>query len=229
MQDNRDRHPELKKEPRPIEGSSNKMLIQDDYPAGWDMEHFKNLPSYKKRIRYAKEKLGRLGSGSARVVFDIDEDKVFKLAKNSKGLAQNDLESDISATGWYDFVARVFDADPNNLWIESEKATKMKKSDFKKLTGFKFDDWTNTLLQRTRELQGDRGGIFFAAPENYDEILEDELFNNIISFIMDYDIVPGDFARISSWGIVNREGHEVPVLIDYGISKSIYNDYYVKS
>lgn len=225
---NRDKHPELKQEPIYQGDSGQRALIQDDYPAGWSVEEFKALPSFKKRVEYAKEKLGKLGTGSARIVFEIDDDMVLKLARNKKGLAQNDLESEIAATSWYDFVAKVYDADPNNLWIESEKATRMKKSDFKRVTGFKFDDWAETLLERYRELQGHRGGSFYLAPDDYDEILEDELFNNILSFIAEYDIAPGDFARISSWGIVNRDGHEVPVLIDYGVSRSIYNDYYVR-
>jgi hypothetical protein len=229
MIDNKNNHPELRQDPVPQEDDNQqRSLIQDEYPANWNVEEFKALPSFKKRVTYAKEKLGKLGTGSARVVFEIDEDKVLKLARNKKGLAQNDLESDIAATGWYDFVAQVYDADPDNLWIESEKAVPMKKSDFKNITGFDFEDWGNVLLERYRELQRSRGGTHFVVPDNYDEILEDELFNDIMSFIMDYDIAPGDFARITSWGIVNREGHEVPVLIDYGVSRSIYNDYYVR-
>lgn len=229
--DNRNKHPELKKEPVASDGGGDdgqRMLIQDDYPAGWSVDDFKSLPSFKKRVAYAKEKLGKLGAGSARIVFDIDDDMVLKLARNKKGLAQNELEADIAATDWYDFVAKVYDADPNNLWLEAEKARPMKKSDFKAITGFDFDDWGNTLLEEHRRNQGQRGGSFYLAPDNYDEIREDELFNSIMSFVMDYDIAPGDFARISSWGIVNREGHEVPVLIDYGVSRTIYNDFYVK-
>jgi len=223
---NRDQHLELQNEPIPQPGDSGKSLLMDaEYPGGWDMEEFKNLKSYAARGRYAKEKLGRLGSGSARIVFEIDPETVLKLARNEKGLAQNELEADVSATGWYDFVAKVHDAEPNNLWIEMEKAQKMKKSDFRRLTGFKFDDFTDTLRNQTDA----RGSMMFAVdPDVAEELYDDEFFNNILGFVADYDILPGDFQRTSSWGIVDREGHEVPVLIDYGISKSIYNDYYVK-
>ena len=193
------------------------------------MEEFKNLKSYAARGRYAKEKLGKLGTGSARVVFEIDADTVLKLARNAKGLAQNELEAEISATNWYDFVAKVHDAEPKNLWIEMEKARKLKKSDFKRMTGFKFDDFVNTIRNEAEANAGrGRGGPLFGVdPEIVEQIFETDLFNGIVSFIHDYDILAADFQRTSSWGIVNREGHDVPILIDYGISQTIYNDYYV--
>jgi hypothetical protein len=225
----KDQHVELQQPPVSLPGQSKQLLTDGEYPGGWDMEEFKNLKSYAARGRYAKEKLGRLGSGSARIVFEIDDDTVLKLARNKKGLAQNGLEAEISSTNWYDFVAKVTDAEPNDLWIESEKARKMKRSDFKRLTGFKFDDFVNALINEAGKRDGRRPSYFNPVdPEVAGDIYDDELFNSILSFIADYDMAPGDFQRISSWGVVLREGHEIPVLIDYGVSKDIFNDLYVK-
>jgi len=231
--DNSYKHVELEQPPIPVPGDKeDRYLLTDEvaeYPEGWDMEEFKALPSYAARGRYAKEKLGRLGSGSARIVFEINPTTVLKLARNKKGLAQNELEAEISATGWYDFIAQVHDAEPNNLWIESEKARKMKKRDFKNLVGFKFNDFTNALVNEAAKAAGGRPSYFNTVdPEVAGDIYADELFDEMLRFIADYDLAPGDFARISSWGVVERDGHELPVLIDYGVSKSIFNDLYVR-
>lgn len=219
-------------EPVPVPGETDgTYLLKDavaDYPAGWDMEHFKALPSYKARGQYAKQRLGKLGIGSARVVFEINDTTVLKLARNHKGLAQNELESDISNFG-YDFVAKVFESEKNFLWIESEKARKMKKPEFKRLTGYPFESYTNALVNESLKMRHGRTGMYLPVDAEYaDDIYDSELFNEILSFIADYDILPQDFRRLSSWGVVNRDGQDVPVLIDYGISSTIYNDLYVK-
>ena len=226
------KHPRLKQAPERLPvGTEVPTLIVDEeanYPHEFDVKYFKKLPTFKDRVAYAKSKLGKLGVGSSRIVFDADENTVLKIAKNPKGLAQNELEAEISKLGWYDFVAKVYDYDNNNLWIESEKAKKMKPSDFKRLTGFNFRDWTNTLIAEYTRRSGQKGGAMYMASDDFDEITESELFQSILTFISDFEILPGDFGRISSWGTVIRDGQEMPVLIDYGITKTIYNDFYVK-
>jgi len=193
-------------------------------------EFLQTLSSFKERIKYAQKVWKKIGAGSGRIVFDIGDDKVCKLAKNGKGIMQNISEKDISLIEDYDFVAKVYNADLNGYWVKSEKAIKMKKSTFKQLTGFKFDEWSNTLLQKYRDKIGCfTGGCFFEVSDDYDNIWEDELLNNIIQFAINYDILPNDFSRISSWGVVNREGHNIPVIIDYGISRTTYNEFYVGS
>ena len=44
------------------------------------MKVFKSLPSFAARVRYCNEKLQRISSGSARIVYKIDDEKVLKLA-----------------------------------------------------------------------------------------------------------------------------------------------------
>jgi len=227
---NKNKHPELVRAARPIPGS-NKSLLQDDlfdeanYPAEWNIEFFKSLPTFAKRVAYAKTKLGKLGQGSARIVFDVDENTVLKLARNDKGIAQNNVESDIGMKGWYSFVAKVFDAEPNDLWIESEKARKMNAGDFKRLVGFGFRDWCNTLDSEYRVRNGKGKSMYLSIP-NYDQIKETELLSDMVGYMMDFDVPPGDLTRINSWGIVNRDGQDVPVLVDYGLTTTVYNDFY---
>ena len=51
------------------------------------------LSSFNQQVQYCTEQLGSpIGNGSSRTVFQIDDKRVLKLAKNSKGLDQNEVE-----------------------------------------------------------------------------------------------------------------------------------------
>jgi hypothetical protein len=60
----------------------------------------------------------------------IDNQKVIKIAKNKKGLAQNSVEAEAYIQN-YDIVARVFDTDRNDFWVEMELAKKSGQRDLK--------------------------------------------------------------------------------------------------
>ena len=44
----------------------------------------------------------------------------------------------------------------------------------------------------------------------------------------DLDMTHGDITRISSWGVVNRDGKEKLVLVDFGLNKQVWNNYYLR-
>ena len=39
-------------------------------------------------------------------------------------------------------------------------------------------------------------------------------------------MIIGDWTRITNWGIVERNGKELPVIIDDGLDELIYKTYY---
>ena len=78
--------------------------LEEDYPINWNVEDFKKLNSFNKRIQYCEEKLTRISSGSSRIVYKIDESKVLKLGKNKKGIAQNEAEIDFSNDYMWDGI-----------------------------------------------------------------------------------------------------------------------------
>ena len=43
------------------------------YPSNFNMEIFKSIKSFKDRINYCKERLSRIGAGSSRIVYAIDD------------------------------------------------------------------------------------------------------------------------------------------------------------
>ena len=211
------------------------LFCEDDideatYPEGFSVDEFKAQTSFAARIRYVKEKFGmeRLGSGSARIVFAIDTDTVMKIAKNKKGLAQNEVEVDVSNIG-YDIVAKVHDYDENNYYfVEMERAKKMKKSDFTRIAGIRWDEFEEFIryadIRRDPKMSGQDIRNF--RPEIIDSLPDDSIVWEVEGLIADFGMPGGDIRRINSWGIVNRDGGEQAVLIDFGFTDTIDAEHY---
>lgn len=201
-------------------------LLDEDYPISFNRDEFKTLTSYRARVEYCKERLTRLGAGSSRIVYQIDDEKVLKLAKNRKGLAQNYEEFSISdGDNHEDIVAKVLDHHPDDLWVEMELARKVRESDFSDILGFKLGDIFMYLKNHEALSRGDD------RPHRLGEELSDMLdeceFIWDIMKIMDWNSVPaGDFGRVSSYGKVKRNGEDKIVLIDYGLTDSVAQTYY---
>ena len=69
-----------------------KIINEMAYPFSFNMDEFKMLKTFAARIKYCQARLQRISSGSSRIVYKIDSEKVLKLAKNRKGIAQNEAE-----------------------------------------------------------------------------------------------------------------------------------------
>ena len=96
---------------------------------------FETIRSFAKRIEFANTYLNRIGSGSGRIVYDIDGTKVFKIAKNSKGIAQNEIESSIGRDYMAEhIVTEVFESADDNSWLIAEKGKKVNERRIKELT-----------------------------------------------------------------------------------------------
>ena len=202
--------------------------LLEDYPNSFSIDEFKKLNSFASRIRYCEEHLKRISSGSSRIVYKIDDEKVLKLAKNKKGLAQNEVEAEYSQ--YYDIsdiTARVFDIDANNLWVEMELARRLKTSDFIKITGFKWKDYVAALHNHGEDANG-RGRSYKidVNPDIVEAMWEDEFVYEMFDFLGTYGIPSGDLKRTSSYGVVKRDGKDTIVMIDYGLTSDVYKSYY---
>ena len=198
----------------------NENELIEDYPTSFDREFFKTLTSFNARIKYCEENLQRISSGSSRIVYKIDDEKCLKLAKNKKGLTQNEVESDFSRD-WYinHLFAEVYDTHKNYLWIEMQLAKKVSKSDFKKYLDLDFDDFCMMI-----DIFGSENTSSVYRPENIDELYENEMVQAMNDFIVNYEVPIGDLKRLSSYGIVNDD----IVLVDYGLDKDAYITHYKK-
>ena len=203
--------------------------LSEDYPVGFDLEEFKNIRSYAAKLRYAEEYLGKpLGRGTSRVVYRVDKDKVLKLAKNEKGIAQNNAETDWYNTSYYESIlAKVIDFDDKDgLWVEMELAYKVKESDFERLWGLDFGAIGRYLSNRDNENNGRRPIYGYATAEEKFELDKSDEVMNLVSFMFDSSSSPGDLGKLNSWGIVHRPDGEEIVLIDFGLTNSVYQSYY---
>jgi len=165
---------------------------------------FTNIKSFKDKIKFAESNFHKIGAGSSRIVYDINDTLVLKLAKNKKGLAQNELEIDIGTTEYYfTGITKVIQYDENNTWLISEKASKISYSDFEKFFGIPLLHFFIYLKK------GEDMG-------NVQNTLQTTSLGVIYDLVNDYDLAPGDIDRISSWG---KTKNGLIKLVDYGFSK----------
>jgi hypothetical protein len=60
-------------------------LTEMAYPTNFSLEEFSQIRSFKGRVDYCEQRLQRLGSGSSRIAYKVDDEKCLKIAKNQKG------------------------------------------------------------------------------------------------------------------------------------------------
>lgn len=209
-------------------------LLEMAYPSSFSFEEFERISSYSGKIRYATQHLRRISSGSSRVIFKIDDEKVLKVAKNIKGLGQNNTEAD-----WYlqeyDVIAKVFERgdsikDEGPFWIEMELAKRVPPKRFQELTGLSIQEVQNFLIWFKGVNHPVQGRAPYIEDELKNKVSENEWFGSLQSMIMDYDMeYPGDFGRLNSYGEVLRDGKPTIVLVDFGLSRQVWLNYYAKN
>lgn len=214
-------------------------LSETNYPQNFNIEHFKSLPTFNQRVNYCNSTLERLGSGSSRIVYLIDNNTVLKLAKNKKGVAQNEREIEIGTSGYYqgfDLFADVYEYDENGLWLEMQYARRAKKSDFKRILGESFEylqefiQWTaNHYLHVTQQRSINSVYEKHFNSDEFWEIFDNDytILNALYEMMLNEQLKAyGDLMRISSWGVVNDTDGEKLVLIDFGLNDDVFNNYY---
>jgi hypothetical protein len=203
--------------------------LEEDYPTNFDLAEFSKLNSFNKRIKYCQERLKRISSGSSRIVYMVDDTKVLKIARNQKGLAQNEIEA--SYSNYFDLkdiTAQVFAYDHNDLWIEMELARKVTPKIFQNVIGFSFEDFCRLINEDYYSLNPSSRGMRLrpVSPELKAEMVENIFIQEIINFMRGYDIPVGDLMKMNSYGLVKRNGVDDIVMIDYGLNSSVWDDYY---
>ena len=202
-------------------------VIEEDYPPSFDMEHFKALKNFAQRVAYCQQHLQRISSGSSRIVYKIDDEKVLKLAKNKKGIAQN--ETEISYSNYPDIddiITKAFSSDISAFWVEMEFAKPVRKGDFKRITGYDFEDYCAAIYNYFQVVTGKTKLTMKVDKELETSMWENEFTYAIFNFIGNYKIPVGDLMRISSYGIVNRNGAETIVLVDFGLTHEVHSTHY---
>lgn len=213
-------------------------IIQEmAYPSNFDLRYFSTIPTFKDRVAYCKERLKFLGGGSSRITFQVDDKKVLKIAKNSKGIAQNMKEEDWGRNQ-YGCFAEIYEADYNNhTWIEMELARKATNQDFIKHFGITINELKD-ILHYIYFQYNNRSNYWFNEEEKtkLDHFFNENIYNgqneelyNLYHYMLDYQpdrASISDWGAKSNWGVVNRNGEEWLVIIDDGFDEEVSSKYY---
>lgn len=199
---------------------------------GFNARQLSQIPSFAGRLKYCKQMLGpTFGSGSSRVIFEIDDDKILKLAKNKKGVAQNEFELETSR--YSDAVVKVIDCDDDCTWLVEENCIPAKEQDFERIIGLPFETYCDLIIWYSNKYRRISSRLYTISPKEAQEIA-DQLWNDdedgfvvqMFDLMGDYQLPNGDLTRISSYGMVKRNGTPQIVLIDSGLNDDIYDTYY---
>lgn len=155
------------------------------------------LIAYKRFGKQNLKQLPRLGRGSDREVFALGKDKVIKIARTPRGLAQNEQESGLNSYFLPDDrKLNVFETGKDYVLAEraERKDTELRKF-LKPLQKFQQKDFE----EKTGELQ-------------------DAMDKLGLGDYLNYDLAWGDFQSARNWGLVKGN----PSLIDGGaLSKNM--------
>lgn len=213
-------------------------------PTDWDPEQLNLRQTFKNRLKYALDRAKRLGGGSSRVAMIIEYEgrpTALKVAKNAKGLAQNEAEISVLDDGYLgnlSIVIPLIDYDKANnrpVWIQTEVAKKITAQTLMKLlhtpSMWLFTNKVRNILglRKPHEMDDDRlKQQYFETHNNLWQPTEKDwdIFNEYASEVADLvgnsSLEPGDLASANNWGVYNGR----PVIIDLGLSSDVWQQYY---
>ena len=194
----------------------------------FNVKELSGISSFKGRYKYCIEHLGSpIGRGSGRVVFQIDDYRILKLALNQKGQAQNEVEITNGQgmySGLFPMILQCDKYDDN--WIVSEYVLPAKVSDFPEVVGVTFKEFCQ-FVKNSYIFNVTNGKLNPAEHEKFLDYLDNnEELHEVDEYIADCQIPIGDLTRISSWGISDRFGDACLVLLDNGLNDEVLNKYY---
>jgi hypothetical protein len=222
--------------------SPDENLDEMALPADWDPTALGHDKTFKSRLEYALDRAPRLGGGSSRVAFTIPDqgrETVLKIAKNRKGLAQNQSEADILDDGYLgklDIVIPLVDYDKTNrepVWIQTEKANKVSQQKLTKMLHCNKTNWglpyfgsavKNVLGQRKKfmpSLDKIKQDLLDAGHTEQDLEIFMGYVDEVANLVSSSSLLPDDFSTASNWG----EYKGRPVVIDLGFSDQVANMY----
>ena len=184
------------------------------------LKNIEGLETYKARKDYAEKNLEHLSSGSSRIVYLTPGKTILKLAKNDKGIAQNEAEANPAMKSKY--LNKIIGCAKNFAWMETHYLDKINEKEFEEMTGLNFGDFDDAI---SYGLQDVSGYTVKEKPKNFEEVSKSDIYKELKDIGKKFKLMPGDMGRISSWGV--KDGN--PVLIDAGLTKDVFEDFYEDS
>jgi hypothetical protein len=184
--------------------------------------------------RYCDKTLTRLGVGTSRRVYKLEDGKVLKLAKDEKGKEQNKYESALAQSNEIpSFMAKIYNFDKDGIYLEMEQAKPVTDAEFKSIVGISFKLYqkviTSLINPKTaskrvtwlKTFHKDRCEEILSNIENYPFVQE------ISNYITNTNgEIKHELFNLSNYGLVNRDGKETLVVTDFGMNNEIHDKYY---
>lgn len=169
------------------------------------------------RERFDIPNLKRISSGSDRVVYEIDQNYVLKVAKTARGLEQN-LHEGNDMLVKEGLIPDVIEAGLN--YVVVEKVTPIKAKD---LVPIYNTEGEQTGTERADRMFAELSRFHQADFELRNQKFLDILYKYGMYDVTNHELLVGDFSRKSNWGI--RDG--MPIHIDAGTfaGESLLTDY----
>lgn len=180
------------------------------------LKNIECLDTFMARKKYAEKNLSHLSSGSSRLVYLTGEKTVIKMAKNDKGIAQNKAETNPKMKSKY--LNKILSHAKDYSWLETNFLEKITTKEFEDMTDISFEDFCESISYGLKDVSSSSK----KKPKNFDKIKKSDIYKEIDRIGTEFDLMPGDIERISSWG--TKDG--VPILIDAGLTKKVYKEFY---
>jgi len=183
------------------------------------IQKLRSLKSFVARKAFCDQNFPKIGAGSSRIAYDYSPDFVLKLAKNAKGIAQNNAESD-GFLQQSEIIPKILDEDEvNNHWLIVEKCPKINEAIFQAITGFSFDSFKKFMMYKHSLFVP--GKVPDRTPE-IEAMDENEIFGEIVELMGSAQLGVGDLCRISSYG----QSKGKLKLIDAGLTQTVEKEHY---
>lgn len=213
-------------------------LTETPLPDDWDKHVFTPKTSFKDQLEYALARAKSVGKGSSRVAFEIEykgKPTILKIAKNDKGLAQNQDEISImkrAKADFFDMIIPLIDHDVDNakpIWIHVEKAEIVKETrlcDLLNVPNLKtlIRAATSKISKKEKQAALDYIEMFNDNSPKHFKIVE--VYIEILAKLeKEYEVELIDFTQTANWGLYKGR----PVIIDLGYTKSVSDNFYKKT
>ena len=212
-------------------------------PPDWDPAALGHDKSFKSRLEYVLSRVRRLGTGTSRVAFIIPDngrDTVLKIAKNKKGLAQNEAEVAVLTDDYVrsmDLVIPLIDYDKLNpvpTWLQTELARKVNRRQLEEMLFCSETPWgLEYFVDAVYNITGRRQSHMPTLEEIKEELEDSDYNEEEIEIFMEYanevamlitssTLLLDDLRNVNNWGEYNGR----PVIIDLGYTEAVEPLYY---
>ena len=214
-----------------ITESQYKRLFEAMLPA-FSLEELDGIWDYEDKFEYCCEHLGEpIGEGSSRAVFQIDDDRVLKLASDNIGVTQNNIEID-----YYErfehlgLFPMIYGNSEDSEWIISEYVLPLSEEDVWQLLGVKMNEFYGIIVSMEYYERGQTSyDQYYTVMERNTlnkYILKYPFFKALNEYIRESDCFIGDLISLNNLGLANRNQKPHIVILDSGLDNKNYYKMY---